>query len=211
MTVAYTDVLGGLLDVEDANDGRFVGRLLLALDANEQHAVELIEKIQTGEGAPEDVQRLAVGIIAAVEERGRSTKASKSAVAKRALAWALEALGQAGCRARFCARVKQRTCEALARKRARGEVTGGLRYGYRSKETDRLSNRGRPVLREEPDAAEQIVIRRMVSMRESGSTYRGIAEALNADDVPTQRGGPWLPMTVWKILARDAGRTGATA
>jgi site-specific DNA recombinase len=43
-------------------------------------------------------------------------------------------------------------------------------------------------------------VRRIFSMREEGATLRAIAAALNAENVPTSRGGQWWPATVRYIL-----------
>jgi DNA invertase Pin-like site-specific DNA recombinase len=52
--------------------------------------------------------------------------------------------------------------------------------------------------------AEQALIARMKAMREEGMSFARIAGQLNADRVPTKRGGTWASMTVKKILDRAA-------
>lgn len=85
--------------------------------------------------------------------------------------------------------IGQRTKDALAVKRSEGV---------------RL---GRP--RETPDE----VVQRILSERESGATLQAIADRLNADSVPTVRGGRcWWPTAVRAVLrSRDyeAGLAGA--
>jgi hypothetical protein len=49
---------------------------------------------------------------------------------------------------------------------------------------------------------EQEVITRVRTWRKQGQTYRHIAAKLNADCVPTKRGGQWAPMTVQKLVSR---------
>lgn len=69
--------------------------------------------------------------------------------------------------------IGKRTREALATRRA-----AGVRLGRRR-------------------SIEPAVVRQLVSQRESGSTFRQIADRLNLDGVPTGRGGQrWYPSTV---------------
>jgi len=43
-------------------------------------------------------------------------------------------------------------------------------------------------------------VRRIFSMRRQGATLQAIADVLNAEKVPTKRGGKWYPATVRYIL-----------
>lgn len=43
-------------------------------------------------------------------------------------------------------------------------------------------------------------VRRVFAMRKEGATLQAIASALNADEIPTARGGKWWPATVRYIL-----------
>jgi len=52
--------------------------------------------------------------------------------------------------------------------------------------------------------AEQALIARMKAMRAGGMSFARIAGQLNADKVPTKRGGTWASMTIKKILDRAA-------
>ena len=52
--------------------------------------------------------------------------------------------------------------------------------------------------------AEQALIGRMRAMRADGMSFARIAGQLNADKVPTKRGGTWASMTIKKILDRAA-------
>jgi DNA invertase Pin-like site-specific DNA recombinase len=52
--------------------------------------------------------------------------------------------------------------------------------------------------------AEQALIARMKAMRADGMSFARIANQLNADKVPTKRGGTWASMTIKKILDRAA-------
>jgi len=51
-----------------------------------------------------------------------------------------------------------------------------------------------------PDSTETATAERMTEMREAGAPYAAIAEALNAEDVRTKRGGRWHPSTVQRVL-----------
>ena len=76
--------------------------------------------------------------------------------------------------------ISQRTRDALAAKRARGERLGAT-----------------PALPIE-------VTRRIISERRSGRTFQAIADGLMGDGVPTARGKTyWYPATVKAILESD--------
>ena len=76
--------------------------------------------------------------------------------------------------------ISQRTRDALAAKRARGERLGA-----------------KPRL---PLA----ITRRIVDERSNGRTFQAIAEGLMADDVPTARGNArWYPATIKAVVMSD--------
>ncbi len=85
--------------------------------------------------------------------------------------------------------IGQRTREALAVKRAQG-----VRLGR-------------------PSTLTADVVARIVTERDNGVGVRGIAAALNADGVPTARGGAqWYASTVQRVLdGQDAAKLRATA
>ncbi len=75
---------------------------------------------------------------------------------------------------------------------------------------DALRRLGRP--RGLPAAAPEVADR-IVVMREAGATWQAIAEALEADDVPTPRGGAaWRPSSVrsaWLTRRRELAAQGS--
>ncbi len=81
------------------------------------------------------------------------------------------------------------------RKAAAGGYIGGARihrrYGVEVEDGEYV-----------PVDAEQVVIRRMRTMRSEGATYRAIAGALDADGVEPPAGAAWGYSAVRKILAR---------
>jgi site-specific DNA recombinase len=87
--------------------------------------------------------------------------------------------------------IAERTSAALRHKKADGEVYNHPPYGY-SAENGHLVLKG----------AEQAVIVRMERLRGLGLSYNEIADTLNQDSVPTERGGSWAAQTVLNILSR---------
>jgi len=85
----------------------------------------------------------------------------------------------------------QRTIAGKKEKAKKGGFAGGSApYGYeRDKE-------GGLVI----DEQEAAVVRRIAAMRESGATLQAIADALNAEGIPTKRSGSWHPRIVSCIL-----------
>jgi DNA invertase Pin-like site-specific DNA recombinase len=76
--------------------------------------------------------------------------------------------------------ISQRTRDALAAKRARGERLGAA-----------------PVLPEE-------ITRRIVAERAEGRTFQAIADSLMADGIPTARGKTqWYPATIKAVVTSD--------
>ena len=88
-----------------------------------------------------------------------------------------------------------RTKAALAKKRARGEKTGGsVPYGYRLA-SDRKSL--------EAKKAEQEVIDIMLDLRDEGLSFRAIANKLNLDG-HRPRGAKWHATSVTRIIKRES-------
>lgn len=98
--------------------------------------------------------------------------------------------------------IVERTRDALAHKRARGERTGGVPYGWA------LAADGRTLA---PHADEQRGLARMRALRASGLSYRHVGRALDAEGFPPKSGGRWGHESVRKILAAEATRPCAPA
>jgi DNA invertase Pin-like site-specific DNA recombinase len=93
--------------------------------------------------------------------------------------------------------IGERTAAALAYKKSQGEHVGRPPYGFT------LVDRRLVPVREQHDVAIQIL-----ELRREGLTLQGIAEILEAEGVPTQRGGRWQARTVSNILSRELARSG---
>jgi DNA invertase Pin-like site-specific DNA recombinase len=87
--------------------------------------------------------------------------------------------------------IAERTAGALAHKKALGEPVGRAPYGFAIHGTTLA-----PVDDQAP------IIARIQALRAAGLTLRAIAGELNAQGIPTQRGGRWSPQTVANILGR---------
>lgn len=85
--------------------------------------------------------------------------------------------------------IGERTATALQHKRRHGQVFNHTPYGF-IRVGDSLV----------PDAAEQAVICRIRLYRSNGYSLRQIADALNADAVPTKRRSKWFAQTVKDVL-----------
>jgi site-specific DNA recombinase len=90
--------------------------------------------------------------------------------------------------------IGERTRDAMDHKRTNGEWVGNIRFGYR------LSADGKHV---EPDAAEQAVMNEISRLRQSAQTLRGIASALNRQELRTRRGSPWRLESVARLVLTD--------
>ncbi len=86
--------------------------------------------------------------------------------------------------------IRGRTRAALAVKKARGERTGGVPYGYRA-EGKRLV----------PDPAEQATVARARELRGDGRSLRQVAQALVAEGRRPRGGGDWAIQTVRRLTA----------
>jgi DNA invertase Pin-like site-specific DNA recombinase len=59
-----------------------------------------------------------------------------------------------------------------------------------------------------PHPDEMPVVERIVDMRSHGMGYQAIANVLNADGIPTKKGGQWYEMTVQRVITRAAPSLG---
>lgn len=92
-----------------------------------------------------------------------------------------------------------RTKHAMLRLQAAGRsISRWAPYGMRF--TDQRDEHGRVIMA--PDPAEQLVILRIVKLREAGKSCRGIARILNNEHVPAKLAASWNHVTVAKILTR---------
>jgi DNA invertase Pin-like site-specific DNA recombinase len=91
--------------------------------------------------------------------------------------------------------ISLRTKQALAVAKSRGVKLGGLR--------DKTMQRNK-VVKANADARAERVREIIEPMRDAGKTLRQIADALNAADVQTARGGVWGPSGVKHTLDRLA-------
>lgn len=90
--------------------------------------------------------------------------------------------------------IAARTKAALAVKRARGERTGDVPYGWR------LAGDGRQL---EVNPEEQEVIRLVQAYRAEGLTLRAVAERLRMHGILPRSGRGWHPQTVARIAESD--------
>jgi site-specific DNA recombinase len=91
--------------------------------------------------------------------------------------------------------IAERTTAALSYKKARGERTGSVPFGFT------LAADGIQLI---PDDAEQAVLVTIRQLRAAGESMRSIAATLNAQGVATKNGKPWVHSTIQRILERAA-------
>jgi site-specific DNA recombinase len=78
--------------------------------------------------------------------------------------------------------IGERTKDAMRHMKASGGRVGNIAFGYQ------LAAEGRTL---EPNAAEQDIIRRLMSLRAEGDSLREIADELNLQGYTTRRGSAW--------------------
>jgi DNA invertase Pin-like site-specific DNA recombinase len=92
--------------------------------------------------------------------------------------------------------IAERTTAALAHKKAKGERTGSVPFGYD------LADNGINLV---PNAAQQEALELIAELRAAGLSMRSIADQLNARNIPTAKGkGQWKHSTIQSILNRAA-------
>ena len=89
--------------------------------------------------------------------------------------------------------IGERTRIAMAYKREQRQPTSHAPLGFQAN-----SSRERM----EPVPAELAIVRRILEAWRRGGSYLGIAAQLNAEGIPTKRGGRWHAATVRKIVRR---------
>ena len=87
----------------------------------------------------------------------------------------------------------ERTKDALAFKKAAGEVYSPVPFGFRAVEG-----------RLEQVEAEAAVVAEILTMRGEGSSLQTIADSLNERGIEGKRGGKWFPSTVRYVVQRQA-------
>lgn len=95
----------------------------------------------------------------------------------------------------------ERTAEALAHKRGRGERVGTVPYGFRVVDDGRRSKSGRPAALE-VDEGEAAGLALVAELHSKHKSLREIAAALQAGGFPTRSGRPWRHSTIQRILQR---------
>jgi DNA invertase Pin-like site-specific DNA recombinase len=90
-----------------------------------------------------------------------------------------------------------RTKAALQAKKARGERTGSVPYGYR------LAEDG---VHLDEDPTEQEVLRLVRLLRDGGATYRTIAQELASRGYSSRTGSNWHPQTIKSIAEATNGQ-----
>lgn len=92
--------------------------------------------------------------------------------------------------------ISERTCSALNQLRRKGQrVSGHIPFGYD------LGADGKTLI---ANATELRVRDRIIGDRAAGKSLRAIAEALNAERIPTKLGKPWGASSIQSILAAHA-------
>ncbi len=106
--------------------------------------------------------------------------------------------------------ISARTKAALAAAKARGKPLGGIRQGQRAPTVEEQRQGGAVSAerkRREANLAALRVLPRVVELQAAGTSLAGIAKALQAEGVPTPRGGDWTATAVRRVVLRTAEGT----
>jgi len=99
------------------------------------------------------------------------------------------------------ARISQRTKDALAVKKAKGEKLGWQSEKY-SADKKAVQDKGRAVVVAEADKFALYMKPTIERMRKANMTLQQIADELNSLGVKTQRDGKWWPKSVSNVIER---------
>jgi len=91
--------------------------------------------------------------------------------------------------------LRDKTHRGLTGRALSGASAGGLPYGYR------VTERGQRAI----DDAQAAVVRRIYAEFLAGASARQIAATLNADDIPSPRGGKWAVSAIFGDVRRGIG------
>lgn len=96
--------------------------------------------------------------------------------------------------------VKRMRGGMLAKAATGRKATGSYAYGYRGEGKGRERDA-------RPNPPEQVTVARIITLRDTGASYRDICASLSAEGHHPKRGTRWLPMTVKRIYDREVGRS----
>jgi DNA invertase Pin-like site-specific DNA recombinase len=103
--------------------------------------------------------------------------------------------------------ISSRTRAALAAAKTRGVTLGGVRSGQRlptAEQHARGVRAGAEAQRMAADHRAHACAARVLDLRDTGISLAGIASTLEAEGIPTPRGGAWTATAVRRVLARIA-------
>ncbi|ALJ36905.1 recombinase family protein [Azospirillum brasilense] len=89
--------------------------------------------------------------------------------------------------------IAERTRDTMRSMKAQGKVVSRPTLGFDTVDGRLVEN-----------ADEKALIARICAMHTKGASYNAIAGRLNAEGVPTKRGGQWQPTTVRNLILRSA-------
>ena len=93
--------------------------------------------------------------------------------------------------------VTKRLRDGRRAKAATGKkAVGAYGYGYRGAGKGRERDAA-------PDASEQVAVRRILELRDGGSSYREIANVLDSEGLPPRRAKQWSPMSIRSVVERE--------